>query len=185
MVATTDIRPLGRTALRDMPWPKRTDTSAATAQFSVAVASIARRVNAAYESKESVQVSDTDNTDELDTPAIDWQGDATLEALALVLTEREAQVEKWGIQNHNSSHYSSLPRSYKAQADRWKAINAARVDEGSISWDGILLEEVFEALAEADPKKRAIELVQVAAVAVAEVECILGRQASLAGKGAE
>ena len=43
---------------------------------------------------------------------------------------------------------------------------------GAHSWDAILLEEVFEALAEADPVRRRAELVQVAAVAAAEIEAI-------------
>ena len=46
------------------------------------------------------------------------------------------------------------------------------MESGAHSWDAILLEEVFEALAESDPVRRRAELVQVAAVAAAEIEAI-------------
>jgi hypothetical protein len=41
-----------------------------------------------------------------------------------------------------------------------------------VTWAHILTEEFYEALAEADPEKLREELVQVAAVAVAWVECL-------------
>jgi len=43
---------------------------------------------------------------------------------------------------------------------------------GRVSWADILLEEVFEALAEDDPAALRVELIQVAAVAVQWVEAI-------------
>ena len=46
------------------------------------------------------------------------------------------------------------------------------MQDGSLAWDGILLEEVYEGLAEIDPLLRRAELVQVAAVAVGEIEAI-------------
>ena len=56
--------------------------------------------------------------------------------------------------------------------ERCKALNDARMESGAHSWDAILLEEVFEALVESDPARRRTELVQVAAVAAAEIEAI-------------
>jgi hypothetical protein len=43
-------------------------------------------------------------------------------------------------------------------------------------WDVILMEEVYEALAEKDPDRLRAELVQVAAVAVQWIDCINRRQ---------
>ena len=89
--------------------------------------------------------------------------------------ERGAQDRKWGEQNHPNVH----PEAYwwgspyveaRARADFWKAENARRVEKGTLSWDGILLEEVYEALSEEDPDLLTDELIQVAAVAVAWVE---------------
>jgi hypothetical protein len=57
----------------------------------------------------------------------------------------------------------------RAAADNWKIQNQHRVENGDLTWDGILLEEVYEALAEADPVKLREELVQVAAVAASWV----------------
>ena len=50
--------------------------------------------------------------------------------------------------------------------------NDERVERGSLAWDGILLEEVYEAFAEEDPIKLRSELVQVAAVAVQWIAAI-------------
>lgn len=61
---------------------------------------------------------------------------------------------------------------HKAMADAWKRTNALRVERGELAWDGILLEEVFEALAEADPAAMRAELVQAAAVIVNMIECL-------------
>jgi hypothetical protein len=92
--------------------------------------------------------------------------------VAEIADERVRQVERWGQQDHPSFLNHPSPREYGKHADRWKAINDARVEKGTLSWDGILLEEVYEALAEEDPIARRAELVQVAAVAAAEIEAI-------------
>ena len=83
--------------------------------------------------------------------------------------ERNRQDAKWGEQNHpNGTGHSNQ----KAQAE----IARDRCDDyfsmGIGAWDLILLEEVWEALAESDPEKLRTELVQVAAVAVAWIEAI-------------
>jgi hypothetical protein len=89
-----------------------------------------------------------------------------------VVAERERQIAKWGVQDHPSSYSENERRVAERASVRWKRVNDARVAEGTLTWDGILLEEVYEALAESDPAARRAELIQVAAVALAEVEAI-------------
>lgn len=110
--------------------------------------------------------------------------ESLLSVLAEVAQERGRQDEKWGEQNHPIHWPLDGARShliYKARADEWKTINAARVrwatERGAprgfnCSWDGILLEEVYEALAEGDPAKIRAEAIQAAAVLVAMIECV-------------
>lgn len=97
--------------------------------------------------------------------------------LESVLAERRAQHSKWGEQNHPDGtgpqttplghrHVASdLALSAKLSTDR-----ATR--QGVLTWVDILLEEVFEALAEDDPDELRSELIQIAAVAVAWVGAI-------------
>lgn len=89
-----------------------------------------------------------------------------------VATERKAQDAQWGQQDHTNIHGEGARRSYASQADYWKQVNAARVADDVVSWDGILLEEVYEAISEAGGTSLRDELVQVAAVAVAWIECL-------------
>lgn len=49
-------------------------------------------------------------------------------------------------------------------ASAWKRTNAARSSAGLLAWDGIVLEEVYEAFAEKDPVLIRAELVQAAAM---------------------
>ena len=100
-----------------------------------------------------------------------------------VAAERARQDAKWGEQNHpdgtgpratplnrivhdgpigetsGSTHYAHGLAMMAVRATD----QAARV--GTVTWADILLEEVFEALAENDPAKLRAELIQVAAVA--------------------
>lgn len=92
--------------------------------------------------------------------------------VAEVALERVNQVERWGQQDHPSFISEMDRRQAQAKADYWKERNDSRVQRDLLAWDGILLEEVWEALAERDDVLRRIELIQVAAVAVAEVEAI-------------
>ena len=77
--------------------------------------------------------------------------ETTTAVLYEVLYERDNQDEKWGEQNHNLSVWGDILSEKVGEAA--KARNNARFGSGSIS----------------DIKK---ELIQVAAVAVAMVECI-------------
>lgn len=105
----------------------------------------------------------------------DWK---TTKVLAEVSKERQSQDARWGEQNHpviggdgGGNPLDLFRRSYLRQAEIMKAANADAEQSGCLGWDGILLEEVYEALSEADPDNREAELIQVAAVAVAMVEC--------------
>lgn len=89
-----------------------------------------------------------------------------------VIEERLNQIETWGQQDHQSAFGAGAVREFGRAADRWKQVNEARVETDQLTWDGILLEEVYEALAETDLDLRRAELIQVAAVALAEVESI-------------
>jgi hypothetical protein len=109
---------------------------------------------------------------------------ATRTVLAELEQERRNQDAKWGEQNHpvrwpESTYEDRL--HYLAQAELWKKRNAERVrlaneagatPDRNCSWDGILLEEVYEALAEGDPAAIRAELVQAGAVIVAMIESL-------------
>lgn len=100
-----------------------------------------------------------------------------------VSDERREQDEKWGEQNHpihSTGSFAMRPEHFHDEADLWKRENDFRVKEGVVAWDGILLEEVYEALAETDPELQRAELLQVAAVAVAMIERIDRKQAEAA-----
>lgn len=102
----------------------------------------------------------------------------TASVIAEVAEERERQKAKWGEQNHqNGTGPDVYPMGYspftgaqlrstsQRQTDR-------RAAAGAVTFTDILLEEVFEALAEVDPDKLRTELIQVAAVATQWVEAI-------------
>lgn len=82
-----------------------------------------------------------------------------------VSDERVAQDQKWGEQNHPNGTCASL---YTGMADSWKKM----WDKGNYTWNTILSEEFFESQAEEGDEALRKELIQVAAVAVAWIECI-------------
>lgn len=83
------------------------------------------------------------------------------EVLSDIEAERRAQDAKWGEQNHPDG----TNEAYKKEADEAKKNCAELVELGLLCWIDILIEEVAEACAEADPVKLRAELIQVAAVA--------------------
>ncbi|MFE5591481.1 hypothetical protein [Streptomyces sp. NPDC056549] len=84
--------------------------------------------------------------------------------------EREAQLAKWGEQKHPDG--TGQP-GYVEKADAARfACQADAAEPHGPRWSLILLEEVYEALAESDLVKLRAELVQVAAVAAAWVRDI-------------
>jgi hypothetical protein len=92
-----------------------------------------------------------------------------------VLFERDRQDAKWGEQNHpDGTGPQTRPLSGVVYGDADQAVRLAaraqfatddRAAIGKVTWTNILLEEVFEAIAEADPTRLRTELIQVAAVA--------------------
>jgi hypothetical protein len=94
----------------------------------------------------------------------------TIGVLGEVERERLRQDELWGIQNWSDGTGSQL---WERNALTAKSFNRRRVENGRLQWLHILEEEVYEAFAEHDdPAALREELVQVAAVAVAWIECI-------------
>lgn len=96
-----------------------------------------------------------------------WDGTAPV--IQEIVIERDRQNARWGVQNHpdGTGHeaYGMTLASAREVCD-----DAARA--GTVTWDLILMEEVYEAVAEEDPVRLRAELIQVAAVAVAWVEAI-------------
>lgn len=85
-----------------------------------------------------------------------------------IVEERARQDAKWGEQNHPDG----TNWSYEIEAEHFKALCDREAEAGKVTWRHILLEEVYEALAEENPAMLRDELVQVAAVAAAWVEAI-------------
>jgi len=92
----------------------------------------------------------------------------TGKVLKEVLVERAAQDFKWGEQNHPDG----TSTMWQAEADFMRRECEEAFAGGEGTWKHVLLEEVAEAIAEEDQVKLRTELLQVAAVAVAWVECI-------------
>lgn len=85
-----------------------------------------------------------------------------------VARERDAQDAMWGVQEFPDG----TGREYAADADEAKAACRTAWSEGRLTWRHILTEEFFEALAESDPERLRVELVQTAAVAVKWVQAL-------------
>ncbi|WP_278939218.1 hypothetical protein [Pseudomonas helleri] len=93
-----------------------------------------------------------------------------------VFKEMEAQVNKWGEQNHASYTYPDVTLGQRVtNADEAKIICDSKMDVGNGSWTDIFLEEALEAVDEAregNKEMLRMELIQVAAVAVSWVMSI-------------
>jgi hypothetical protein len=107
-----------------------------------------------------------------------------------IIEERARQDIKWGEQNHPNGtgpdglllddvtdHRHGI-RRFKALRNDAIVQTDLRATDGTLTFADILLEEVFEALAEKDPAKLRAELIQVAAVAAQWVEAIDRAEAS-------
>ena len=96
--------------------------------------------------------------------------------LGQVWEERERQHEKFKEQNWPDGTGTLVDlsiaraRTPESAADAAKDLTGAWARIGLLTWKDILVEELFEALAETDPAKLREELIQVAGVAVAWVE---------------
>ena len=108
------------------------------------------------------------------------------EVLAAIRDERARQDAKWGEQNHpDGTGPDTKPlrticsdnTGAAALADLATFATDTAAELSLVTWRDILLEEVFEALAESDPAKLRTELIQTAAVATQWVEAIDRRAA--------
>lgn len=120
-----------------------------------------------------------------------------MSVLEEVAAERARQSAKWGVQRHPDgtgpdsmplyavglfdeiadSDEASYIRDVMQRRTEWRFHDTSTRDQPG-AWTDILLEEVFEALAESDPEKLRTELIQVAAVATQWVEAIDDRPAA-------
>jgi len=86
-----------------------------------------------------------------------------------VKAERERQDARFGPQDHPSYQGNGTDR----QDAQWaRDVYEFARSAGRLTWREILDEEVAEVYASADDAERRRELIQVAAVAIAEVEAI-------------
>ena len=81
-------------------------------------------------------------------------------------TERQRQLAKFGEQHHPDG--TGLPIHQHA-ANRYRDAADRNAAAGVLAWRDVLLEEVYEAIAEKEPGALRTELVQVAAVCAAWV----------------
>jgi hypothetical protein len=65
---------------------------------------------------------------------------------------------------------SGCAKAFTARANAARAVTDRHAAEGKVTWKDILLEEVWEALAEVDYLKQRAELIQVIAVGVSWIE---------------
>lgn len=104
-------------------------------------------------------------------------GKRVSDVLGEVYAERAKQDAKWGQQNHPmvlpiNNESADERAGHNGYANDYKKLNDMRATAGADAWDTILLEEVHEAFAESNPDRVRAEMIQVAAVAVAIIECI-------------
>ncbi|MEL3944834.1 hypothetical protein [Streptomyces sp. LNU-CPARS28] len=86
--------------------------------------------------------------------------------------ERQRQIAKFGEQHHPDGTGGS---GALYVADRYRTVVDRGLEAGTATWRDVVLEEVFEALAESDPTRLRAELIQVAAVCAAWVADIDSR----------
>jgi hypothetical protein len=87
-----------------------------------------------------------------------------------VADEMDRQDAKWGDQSHLPNGTGT--EDFVAHATHLRRVCDMRFEIGDATWTDILLEEVYEALAESDPGKLRAELIQAAAVIVQWVASI-------------
>lgn len=100
-------------------------------------------------------------------------GCAMKPVLAEIQAERMRQLTKWGVQHREDGTGGPVMRD-EAEAMKYRCQYLA--EHGGADWRAVLLEEVYEALAEADPAALRAELVQVGAVCTAWIEDIDSRK---------
>ncbi|MFF4576892.1 hypothetical protein ACFY15_00545 [Streptomyces sp. NPDC001373] len=103
--------------------------------------------------------------------------------------ERSRQLAKFGDQRHpdmtgDATAQCDARLMFDEWAEQYRQINNGHLDQRDtdprLDWTGILLEEVYEALAEPDPARLRAELIQIAAICQAWVSDIDRRPLALA-----
>jgi hypothetical protein len=95
-----------------------------------------------------------------------------------IKAERKRQDEKWGEQNHPMlgverwSITNGVEYPAKDILENQLVLTRNRINDGKHGWFDILLEEICGAFLESDSQKQRAEMIQVAAVAVAIIECL-------------
>ena len=96
--------------------------------------------------------------------------------LTLVRLERQSRHARFGQEDlpDVAQPFADVDvrDDYKALADEWKETNAQRVELETLAWDGVLLEEAFDAVSKSNPHTLKAALIQVAAGATAWAEAI-------------
>lgn len=118
------------------------------------------------------------------SPAPASQPTPTAKVLLEVFDERLRQDEKWGEQNHPDVNDDPFDRPILS-ARTAKQRTDERAAAGVVTWTDILIEEVAEAIDEAqigNVDKLRTELIQVAAVATQWVQAIDRRPDAEAGQ---
>lgn len=97
---------------------------------------------------------------------IGWSG-PVIRVFDDVLGERHRQLVKWGPQRHE---FGTGKPGDRGLSDWYRHECDVAATTGDVTWRHILLEEVYEALAETEREPLRRELIQVAAVIFAIVE---------------
>lgn len=92
-----------------------------------------------------------------------------MSVLEEVHDEMSRQLELWGVQSHPDGTGRPLDRH---DLNFLRKQNEKAVQDGTLTWRLVLLEEVYEAVCEIDPAKLRTELLQVAAVCASWVNAI-------------
>lgn len=101
-------------------------------------------------------------------------GCSMVPVLTEVQAERMQQIAKRGVQHREDGTGGPV---MQRRAEEARACCEYLAKHGGADWRAVLLEEVYEAMAEDDPAKLRAELVQSAAVCVAWIEDIDSRGA--------
>jgi hypothetical protein len=103
-----------------------------------------------------------------------WSTDMTRsDIFDAISTERERQDMKFGEQNIPILAPDENPANFDKAAQLCKRYCAEAVLDGTISWRHVLMEEVMEVFGATTHDHQVEELIQVAAVAVSMIECLV------------
>lgn len=92
-------------------------------------------------------------------------------AILQVIDERARQDQKWGEQNHPDAPEDRASLGIAANIDARLETDEA-LERGRLTWAHIAIEELSGAIYAPTDSERRRELVQLAAVAIAWIECI-------------